>query len=63
MVLELAQLIWRKIRGEGEPLRYLSGEPFEYDVQRRVPSPAKARRLLGFSAATALDKMLDEVIP
>ena len=38
-------------------------EPFEYDVQKRVPATDKARRVLGFEATTTLDVMLDEVIP
>ena len=37
--------------------------PFEYDVQRRIPSTEKARRVLGFTATTTLDEMLEEVIP
>ena len=45
------------------PLRVVSDEPFEYDVQRRVPSTEKAKRVLGFEATTSLDQMLDEVIP
>jgi nucleoside-diphosphate-sugar epimerase len=61
-VLELAERIWRRLR-PGEPLRYVSEEPFPYDVQRRVPSVEKARRLLGFEANTSLDELLDEVIP
>jgi len=61
-VLELAELIWRKIRGD-EPLRVVHDEPFEHDVQRRVPDTDKARRVLGFEATTTLDAMLDEVIP
>jgi nucleoside-diphosphate-sugar epimerase len=60
-VLELAQLIWAKVRGE--PFRYVSDEPFEHDVARRVPSTEKAKRVLGFEATTTLDEMLDEVIP
>jgi nucleoside-diphosphate-sugar epimerase len=62
-VLELAELIWRKIKGAGEPFRYVSDPAFEYDVQRRVPSVEKAKRVLGFEATTTLDEMLDEVIP
>jgi UDP-glucose 4-epimerase len=62
-VLELAELIWRKIKGPGVPLRVVSDEPFEFDVQRRVPSTEKAKRALGFEATTTLDQMLDEVIP
>ena len=62
-VLELAETIWRKVKGPGEPLRVVSDDPFEYDVQRRVPATEKARRVLGFEATTSLDEMLDEVIP
>jgi nucleoside-diphosphate-sugar epimerase len=62
-VLELAELVWRKVRGPGAPLRYVSDDPFEYDVQKRVPSVDKAKRVLGFEATTSLEEMLDEVIP
>jgi UDP-glucose 4-epimerase len=61
-VLELAALIWRKVRGD-EPFRYVSDDPYPYDVRRRVPSVEKARALLGFEATTGLDEALDEVIP
>ncbi|HEX6492673.1 MAG TPA: NAD(P)-dependent oxidoreductase [Candidatus Dormibacteraeota bacterium] len=61
-VLELAEVIWRRIRGD-DPLRYVSDPPYEHDVQRRVPSTEKARRILGFEATTDLEEMLDEVIP
>jgi len=62
-VLQLAELIWKKIKGAGEALRVVSDDPFEYDVQRRVPATEKAKRVLGFEATTSLDEMLDEVIP
>jgi UDP-glucose 4-epimerase len=62
-VLGLAELIWRKVKGPGVPLRIVNDEPFEFDVQRRVPSTDKAKRMLGFEATTSLDSMLDEVIP
>ena len=62
-VLDLAARIWQRIRGESVPFRYVSDDPFEYDVQRRVPAIDKARRVLGFEATTSLDQMLDEVIP
>jgi UDP-glucose 4-epimerase len=62
-VLQLAEVIWRKIKGAGVPLRIVSDSPFEYDVQRRVPATDKAKRVLGFEATTTLDQMLDEVIP
>jgi nucleoside-diphosphate-sugar epimerase len=61
-VLELAELIWRKIRPD-EPFRYVSEPAFEHDVQKRVPDTTKARELLGFVATTSLEDMLDEVIP
>jgi nucleoside-diphosphate-sugar epimerase len=61
-VLELAELIWRKINGE-RPFRYASDPPFAHDVQRRVPDVQKAADALGFVATTSLDEMLDEVIP
>ena len=61
-VLELAQLIWRKINGD-RPFRHVSDAPFEHDVQLRVPDTTKARETLGFEATTTLDEMLDEVIP
>jgi nucleoside-diphosphate-sugar epimerase len=61
-VLELAETIWKKIKRD-RPFRYVCDEPFEYDVQKRVPDTEKARRILGFEAATTLDEALDEVIP
>ena len=62
-VLELAENIWRRLRGPDVPFRYVADEPFEHDVQRRVPSVDKARRVLGFEATTTLDEMLDVVVP
>jgi UDP-glucose 4-epimerase len=61
-VLELAEVIWRKLNGD-KPFRYVSDDPYEYDVQKRVPDVTKARQVLGFEATTSLDEMLDEVIP
>jgi nucleoside-diphosphate-sugar epimerase len=61
-VLELAENIWHRINGD-RPFRYVSDDPFEHDVQRRVPSTTKARDVLGFEATTTLDEMLDEVVP
>jgi UDP-glucose 4-epimerase len=62
-VTQLAEVIWRKIRGDGVPLRLVHDEAFEFDVQKRVPDVTKARDLLGFEATTSLEDMLDEVIP
>jgi UDP-glucose 4-epimerase len=62
-VLELAEVIWRKIKGPDVPFNYVSDEGFEHDVQKRVPDVSKARDVLGFEATTKLEDMLDEVIP
>lgn len=62
-VIELAELIWRKIHGSSKPFRWVSDPAFEYDVQERSPVTEKASRLLGFHATTPLEKILDEVIP
>jgi nucleoside-diphosphate-sugar epimerase len=62
-VAELAGAIWRKIKGPGVPLRLACDDPYEYDVQKRVPDVAKAKTVLGYQATTTLDQMLDEVIP
>ena len=61
-VLELAELIWRKIKG-GSPLTLKFDKPFEHDVRKRVPDVTKAKEVLGFEATTPLDTILDEVIP
>lgn len=62
-VLELAEMIWRKINGPDVEFRWVSDDPFEHDVQRRIPSVEKAERMLGWRATTSLDETLDEVIP
>lgn len=62
-VLELAELIWHKVKGADEPFRHVSDDAFEYDVQKRIPDVSKARAVLGFEATTTLSQMLDEVIP
>lgn len=62
-VLELAEVIWHKIKGPDVPFSVVSDPGFEHDVAKRVPSVDKARDVLGFEATTTLDEMLDEVIP
>ena len=62
-VLELAEVIWRKVNGPDRPLRIVHDDAFTYDVAKRVPATDKARDQLGFEATTTLDEMLDEVIP
>ena len=61
-VLQLARLIWDKLR-PGAPFRFISDKPYLYDVQKRVPDVSKAERLLGFRATTPLSEVLDVVIP
>lgn len=61
-VLELAELIWKKLKPDKD-FKYNSVDPYEYDVQKRIPSTEKAKKMLGFEAKTSLDKMLDIVIP
>ncbi len=55
-------MIWRKIKGDA-PFAIVSDQPFEHDVQLRVPSVEKAKKMLGFEATTPLEDALDEVIP
>jgi UDP-glucose 4-epimerase len=62
-VVELAEVIWRKIKGADVPLRLEHDEAFEFDVQKRVPDVTKAKEVIGFEATTTLEDMLDEVIP
>ena len=61
-ILELAWMIWKKIKGD-TPFRSVCDPPYRYDVRRRVPDIEKARNILGFEAKTTLDQVLDEVIP
>lgn len=62
-VLELAELIWRKVHGDSKPFRYVSDPPFPHDVQMRIPDVRKAKEVLGFEASTSLSDVLDEAIP
>jgi len=61
-VMQLAQTIWAKICPD-KPFRHVSDKPYEYDVQKRIPSVEKAQRVLGFEASTRLEDALDEIIP
>ena len=61
-VLELAELIWKKIQPH-KPFRTIADEPFAHDVQMRVPDVSKSKRVLGFEATTPLEEILDEVVP
>jgi UDP-glucose 4-epimerase len=61
-VLSLARIIWERINPD-KPFRYVSDKPYQHDIQKRIPSVEKAKRLLGFEATTPLSAILDEVIP
>jgi UDP-glucose 4-epimerase len=61
-VLELAEMIWKKLR-PGVPFRHVCDPAYSYDVQKRVPDVSKAERVLGYRATTSLSEMLDVVIP
>ena len=61
-VLELAELIWKRVNPD-KPFKYVSDDPFEYDVQKRVPDTSKAKKVLGYEANVQLETMLDEIVP
>jgi nucleoside-diphosphate-sugar epimerase len=61
-VLDLARKIWTTIQPQ-VPFAYVSDNPYEYDVQKRVPDVRKAKRVLGFESKTSLDNALAEIIP
>lgn len=60
-VLELAELVWKQINAD-RPFRYVSDDPFEYDVQYRVPDVRKAKEVLGFEAEVTLEAAVAEVV-
>ena len=60
-VLELAELVWNLIN-RGEEFSYTSDEPYEYDVQKRIPDVSKAEKLLGFKAEISLEDSVKEVL-
>jgi UDP-glucose 4-epimerase len=62
-VLQLAQAIWQKVHGSDRVFAVVHDEAFEHDVARRVPDVSKARDVLGYTAETSLDEMLDVVVP
>jgi nucleoside-diphosphate-sugar epimerase len=60
-VLELAQVIWDMIN-PGKAFKFITDEPFEYDVQKRIPDVTKAKEILGFEAEISLEESIKEVI-
>eukprot|EP00929_Paragymnodinium_shiwhaense_P008571 TRINITY_DN112527_c0_g1_i1.p1 TRINITY_DN112527_c0_g1~~TRINITY_DN112527_c0_g1_i1.p1 ORF type:complete len:366 (-),score=110.38 TRINITY_DN112527_c0_g1_i1:67-1164(-) len=62
-VIELAKVIWAKLKGPDAKFSFVSDDPFAYDVQMRVPCVDKAKEVLGIECSTSLEVALDEVIP
>lgn len=60
-VLELAEIIWKKLNPD-KTFSYIVDEPFEYDVQKRIPDVSKAENMLGFKTEISLEESIDEVI-
>lgn len=60
-VLELAEVVWNIINPNKE-FKYVSDDPFEYDVQKRIPDVNKAREILGFESEIPLEESVKEVI-
>jgi UDP-glucose 4-epimerase len=60
-VLELAELIWDILR-PNEPFEYVCDDPYEYDVQKRIPDVSKAKDVLGFEAKVSLRESVMEVV-
>jgi len=60
-VKELAQIVWTKL-GKTEKFEIEHDEPFEYDVQNRIPDVTKAELFLAFKADITLEESIDEVI-
>ena len=63
-VLELAELIWKKIHGCSKPFRYVCDPPLTSTMCRSVRRrSAKPSRSWDSKRTTTLDEILDEVIP
>lgn len=60
-IIDLARLIWNKINGD-KLFSVVHDEPFQYDIQHRLPDTKKAKEVLGFEAEYTLNESLDEVI-
>lgn len=60
-VLELAKITWDIINPNKE-FKVICDEPFEYDVQKRIPDVSKAKEILGFEAEVSLEESINEVI-
>ena len=59
-VIQLAEVVWR-IAERKEKFLVEHDEPYEYDVQNRLPDISKAKNLLGFEAKITLEESVKEV--
>jgi nucleoside-diphosphate-sugar epimerase len=60
-ILHLARRIF-DLCATGEEFRWVSVEPFRYDIRRRIPDTTKAAAVLGFQSETSLEDGLQEVV-
>ena len=49
--------------GKDKPFRWVSDDPFEHDVQRRVPDVEQIQARARLRGDDALEEILDEVVP
>jgi nucleoside-diphosphate-sugar epimerase len=59
-VTQLAEMIW-KLCGRKEPIKFRRLEPYQYDVQKRIPDVSKIGKL-GWQAKTPLEEGVKETI-
>ncbi len=60
-MIDLAKLLWEKCNADKPfKVKYVPG--FKYDIKRRVPSSAKARKVLGWKEDKNLETELSEII-
>ena len=59
-VLELAKIVWKVVERQ-EDFAIEHDDPYEYDVQNRIPDVSKARDVLGFEAEIDLEESVKEV--
>ncbi len=60
-IIELAKMLWKKC-GAKKPfkVKYIPG--FEHDIRRRVPSSAKAKKILGWEQRKSLEQEVQLII-
>lgn len=61
-VKELVLEIWKRINGN-KKLEFLHEDPFDNDVQKRIPDISKSKNILHFNATTTLETALDIILP